>query len=490
MVRCHPFFLLLVISLSFNYQTQAASGITPQLRAAYSEIVKLKLDSGRRLVQKELQQNPGNLAALLVANYPDFLELVISQDETKYKSLIGAQQNRLEQIEGSPEKSPYKLYGQAEIKIQLAACQFFFDDEIKAAWNIRQAFLLLEQNQKKYPDFYPNRKSLGILQFAIGSIPDSYKWILSLLGMKANVKTGINNLKLATENDHPFQTEAALLYYYLLDMLHQESEAPMQYFVRLAGKNPDNLFFQFMAVSVLQKRKKCDTALSFFQKCPTGKAYLPVIFMHHMAADMLLFKGDYEQSLRENQYFLNHYRGKHYVKDAYYKMYLAAWLDGQATLGKTYLPEIGRKGTDFVEEDQIALKYYRQPTPINSSIMKARLHTDGGYYEAAGRALNNLKISQLNNSKDKIEYYYRLARLYHGQYKLDSARKFYLKTMAESGNLPYYFAPNAALQLGYLAMAEKDKKEAKKYFQKALAYPKHEYKRSIDSKAKVALGNL
>jgi hypothetical protein len=49
---------------------------------------------------------------------------------------------------------------------------------------------------------------------------------------------------------------------------------------------------------------------------------------------------------------------------------------------------------------------------------------------------------------------------------------------------------DAALQLGYMALGKKNVAQARYYFKKALAYPQHDYKRSIDSKAKVALGAL
>src|SRR5690606_12598596 len=93
-------------------------------------------------------------------------------------------------------------------------------------------------------------------------------------------------------------------------------------------------------------------------------------------------------------------------------------------------------------------------------------------------------------TKDKLELYYRKARIYQGLGQEDSAIVFYKQTINFSGTLPYYFAPNAALQLGYLALDRNDKTAAKSYFKKALSYPKHEYKNSIDSKAKIALSTL
>nr|HPI81275.1 hypothetical protein [Cyclobacteriaceae bacterium] len=54
----------------------------------------------------------------------------------------------------------------------------------------------------------------------------------------------------------------------------------------------------------------------------------------------------------------------------------------------------------------------------------------------------------------------------------------------------WYFAPNAALQLGYIARADHNLAEARRYFELALDYRDHPYKNSIDSKARSALDRL
>jgi hypothetical protein len=59
-----------------------------------------------------------------------------------------------------------------------------------------------------------------------------------------------------------------------------------------------------------------------------------------------------------------------------------------------------------------------------------------------------------------------------------------------AGDHNWYFAPNACLQIGYILQASNKDAEAKSYFQLALKYKRHEYKNSIDSKAKSALEQL
>ena len=72
----------------------------------------------------------------------------------------------------------------------------------------------------------------------------------------------------------------------------------------------------------------------------------------------------------------------------------------------------------------------------------------------------------------------------------EEARENYLKAISMTGDEEWYFAPNACLQLGYMLAAQGQTAEARRYFEQALSYKKHEYKNSIDSKARSALAQL
>jgi hypothetical protein len=52
------------------------------------------------------------------------------------------------------------------------------------------------------------------------------------------------------------------------------------------------------------------------------------------------------------------------------------------------------------------------------------------------------------------------------------------------------FGASSALQLGYILMEKRNNKNASFYFKKAMSYKKHEYKNSIDNKARAALTEL
>ena len=123
-------------------------------------------------------------------------------------------------------------------------------------------------------------------------------------------------------------------------------------------------------------------------------------------------------------------------------------------------------------------------------LTKARYATDGGYYDQARTILESILPAELPTLRDQVEFQYRMARLEHKTRRLSDAKVYYRKTIELNAAEVWYYAPNACLQLGYIALEENDAAAAQEYFRRALSYKKHEYKNSIDTKAKSALAQM
>ena len=230
--------------------------------------------------------------------------------------------------------------------------------------------------------------------------------------------------------------------------------------------------------------------MAAYRARPTGPGYLPLPYLHHMAADLLLYQGQYAASQRTNEQFLQEYQGPHYRKDAYFKLYLAAWLNADAPAAAQYRRRIGSGGSTVLEEDTYAQRFFDDKQPLNARLTRARLQIDGGYYREALTTLDGFRTTAATPLRDRLEEPYRRARALHLLGRPDSARPFYARTIALGGTAPYYFAPQSALQLGYLAQVAGQPALARQYFRQALSYPRHEYKNSTDTKAKLALKEL
>ncbi len=472
--------------------TEASAGqLTAASRRAYAEVMKLRLGPARELLRTELAATPTAPSPLLVANCADFAELIITQDAGRYTALTNAQEARLSALGRAPA-SAMRDYARAEITLHLGLSQLLFRHLVAGGFHLRSGFHQMQAVVKRYPSFAPARKTLGICQFAVGSLPEGYRWLLTLLGLSADVGVGLKNLTLAASQPNDFQTESQIYLTLIRESYYKKPEEALRLVERLHTQHLDNLLYSYLLMSVQKRQRHGEAALAAYRSRPTGPEYLPVAYLHHMAADLLLYKGDYANSERENLIFLRENKGQHYRKDTAFKLYLAAWLSGQpaATLAR-YREQINQPGPTDVEEDNYAQHYYHQAQALHPILTRARLQIDGGYHRAALATLRNFQATSATLLRDRIEEPYRRARAYQGLGVLDSAKLAYERTLAVSGDAaPYYFAPQAALQLGYMAQESKNPALARSYFQKALRYPWHEYKNSTDAKANLALREL
>ena len=467
-----------------NQQLQTA--LSPTCRRAYAEVLKFRLTAARQLLRNETGPD-----ALLVADCADFVELLVSQDASRYPVTVVAQEARLAQLNQLPN-SILRDYARAEIRLHLGANQLVFNHEIVGGLNLRQAFHQMQAVTKRYPSFLPARKTLGLCQFAVGALPEGYHWLLTLLGLSGNVETGLQNLGLAASQPHDFQTESRLYLALIREGYYKQPTEALRLVEQLQNQQPDNLLFSYLCVSLNKRQHHADAALAAYRARPTGPGYLPIAYLDHMVADLLLYQGDYAASERRNLAFLATYRGRHYRKDAAFKLYLAAWLGGQP-VGQTarYRQQINEVGPTDIEEDNYAQHFYHDALPLNPGLTRARLQIDGGYCRPALATLRLSRLLPTAPLRDRIEEPYRRARAYQGLARPDSARLAFERTLAVSGpSAPYYFAPQAALELGYDAQANGQKMLARNYFERCLRYPWHEYKNSTDAKANLALRGL
>jgi hypothetical protein len=88
---------VLIYYLLFIVHCKAADfDFTPNLQKAYSEVFKLKIQSGRELLLKENQKNPFRI---YVEDFADMTELINSENEMQFEKWISKEDKRLELIE-------------------------------------------------------------------------------------------------------------------------------------------------------------------------------------------------------------------------------------------------------------------------------------------------------------------------------------------------------------------------------------------------------
>ncbi len=471
----------------FSFVLIAASGQQWQFDGAALKAYDLALNL-QTTEALELVPNPQTPQEHYVASLAQALELLITEDGEKFIEYETQFQRRLERkIKAS---SPEEFFLQAEIHLHWMFVYLKFGHEFDAALNLRQSYHVVQDCKKAFPKFIAIKKTSGLLDLIIGSVPEKYEWILGLLGMEGSVEFGLQELESVELGDSHLGFEAELLHALVQGFVLQKTELGYSEITNVLRHHPDNRLALFIGASLAMKNSKGNEALTMLTKLTTSTKGLPIYYANYLMGEVYLQRSDYLNSITAYHWFINHNKGQNYLKDANYKIGLCYLLNGNTNDARVTFKHAKNIGKESTEADRYAAKNLAEREMPHVKLIKARYHTDGGYYEEAEQILGSITPNEIPTQHDKVEFFYRKARLLHKTNQISAAKLFYKQTIDLNANEAWYFAPNAYLQLGYIAVNEADDSMAKTYFEKALSYKNHEYKNSIDSKAKSALAQL
>jgi tetratricopeptide (TPR) repeat protein len=480
-------FVCLFLLMGFPSRADNVWTFDAELQKIHQLVLNLQTDQAYKLLDKV---KADQFHTMYVRSICETLDVLITEDEEKFQKVESNFRERLKYLSGLTPSAD-ALFLQAELNLQRGFNYMNLGQEFNAVWAIKSAYNLTQECLKKYPDFIPIKKTSGVIEVMIGSVPDKFHFFMSLLGMKGSVVTGQAQLQQLRESQSSLNVEANILYFTIKGLINQQIEESAKGFTDMLKDQPDNKLALFLAVNMLMKNSQSEEALKLIHTLDENPQGLPVYYIEYLRGEILLEKGDYVNSVASYQKFIVNYRNQNFKKDSYYKIGLAYYLQGKQDLAKTNFEKAKVTGREVAEPDHHADAQLKEGLFPNAKILKVRLYTDGGYYKEARELFQSITPADLKTKKDEVEYYYRKARLAHKTSDIAAAKIFYKQTIDMSGeNSQWYFAPNSALQLGYIAQSSHDYPAAKKYFELALTYKKHEYKNSIDGKAKSALERL
>jgi tetratricopeptide (TPR) repeat protein len=482
LLACFFFTSLLAGAQEKNWRFDA------ELEAIYKLAINLQTDQALSLLTK-INDKERELYKIYLQSLCETIEVLISEDIIKYGLLEKNFKARLKHLESGPE-SAETLFLRAELMLQKGFNLINLGQELNAVFAIKQAYGLTQECLKKYPSFIPIKKTSGVIQVMVGSVPDKFHWFISLLGMKGSVRTGQRQLDELRNSPVSLQLEAGILYYTIKGLINQQIDEASKGFSEKLKTDPNNRLIMFLAVNMMMKNSQSEEAYQLIQNLDHHNSGLTLPYMEYLRGEILLQKNRYDEAIVAYQKFIKIYRADSFKKDAHLKISLCYFLGGKMPLAKTYWDKAKQTGKAQADPDVYADAMLADAPFPNEKILKARFYTDGGYYKEAKAMLQSISPHDLRNYKEQVEYYYRKARLAHKTHDISAAKLFYMQSIDMTGDKPWYFGANSALQLGFIHQESGDFKNARMYFEEALAFKKHEYKNSIDSKAKSALEQL
>ncbi|WP_143305026.1 tetratricopeptide repeat protein [Chitinophaga vietnamensis] len=486
------FVLLLSVGLTVSAQ-QKVYDFNSRCEQAYEAIMQLRLNTGKSLLEAEKKEHPDNLVPYFLDNYADFFPLFFNEDAGAYASKRGMRSFRLDKMaEGSPD-SPYYLYTQAAIKFQWALIKVKFNEKWDATWEIRKAYMTLKENQRRFPDFMPNKLLLGTMQTVFGTIPEGYKWITNILGLKGSIKQGMDNVNAFVESNAPeaklFREESYYYYCYLMLFIVNKPEDTWQFLQRKQLDTKNNYLFALMVANLALNNQKAALGLKVLTERNDTAAYADIQYYNYVMGLLKLTRLDSDAHVYLER-FLNNFKGKFYVKECLQRLSWYYYLEGNQATANKYREMIFNRGGTETDADKQALKEAQSGKWPNQLLLKVRLLSDGGYFNDALKLLLTKKAADFSGMEEKLEYAYRLGRIYDETGQDDKAITMYDVTIKVGANRPEYYAARAALQMGYIYEKRNEKAKAAQCYQQCLEMKGHDYKNSLDQRAKAGLQRI
>ncbi len=452
---------------------------------AYASISQLKIKEGEEFLKNEKIKNPTNALPILIQSYEDYYSLVLNDNPDEYKRLKNNKTTRLRNFEKSNKKSPYYLFSKAVVYLQWAMIEIKYEDNFEAATDFRKAFLLLKENKKAFPDFFYNDIFLGAQESIIGTIPDGYKWITTILGLKGNTKSGLLKLEKATEKCLTlFKTDGQFFYIYLKNYLENESDEALQLIKKWNLDVKENHLFAFMASNLYLNNYNAEKAEKIILQKNSSSGYMTVPMFDYELGCAKLFQLETSVARKYLLEYVNTSKSLFYKKDALLKIAYSYYLENNVTQATLFKNKILKLGNKISDADKQAEKFSKNGTFSPIELLKARLLSDGGEHKNALKIMEKIDEKIYSKPDEILEYNYRYARIYTELRNFDLAKKYYQITINLPNPSNEYFPYRALLQLGYIAEAEKNNTLALNYFNQVLDSPKHEYKNSFDQRAK------
>lgn len=92
----------------------------------------------------------------------------------------------------------------------------------------------------------------GMFYYMVGSIPAGMRWATNMIGIRADIEDGFNELKQAAESESYVRNDAKMMLMYLYSKEERYEEA-LNYALMLTDALPDNVIFLFKKAEIYEK---------------------------------------------------------------------------------------------------------------------------------------------------------------------------------------------------------------------------------------------
>lgn len=477
--------LFIVLLPSIGYSKFILSN---NIKQAQELLYQFRLPEARILIQKEIKDNPINSYAHYLEHTLIFMYCIGRESEDEFDGYEERLNELLELVESDKEiESPWYRLCIGEMRLFQSALYAKYEHNWTAGRRAYSGMKDIQLGYDQHPEFVPYQSIVGLLEVAVGSVPDNYKFLTSWLGMSGTIESGFAKMRYAAspENVKDFEflkVKHYFFYAFALEHLKPEESILTSEFPGMNNEKSELLLF--VDAKVYISRGKIDAAIQLLQSNLKGGRYNDMPYLYFLLGKYKVARRDSDGADILLQY-LNVYKGSQYIKSAYKLLWQDALLRKQPDLAKLFHQKILTEGNDKSGADREAL--FSATYPIHLNLVKANLQFDAGKFPEALVTLNGTR-ELITSRIEKIELNYRYGRVLQGQKRLALALKYFNLAVQYTEGDPTTFAlANSWLQKGVISEDLGDYKGALTAYKKALQLKGYAYYEGIQQRSKAGV---
>lgn len=463
--------------------------ISPQVVETYKLGIALKLEDMNKSLSSLKASDPNNSFIHLLSNYQTVIKLLVDEDYTEYRVRLSKREQLIDNMKLSCESTPWYNWALAEVYLQWSLIRLRYQDNIKAANDLRKSKKYLDRCRDNYPDFYISQKTLSIIEGLAAAVPEQYKWLANIAGIKGNKRSAVNRLKklkktLAYSKNFDFLIPEVSFYILFIernlntDVANPKHQEFSNYRSGLLG---------FADIWILSKANNADEVIKRVERLKRDINGLSFCYLDYLNAEAKL--NQLKNPKSEFQKFITCTKGKAFIKSAYRKMAWYSLIQDDTAGYFKHVKQVVENGSTYLDDDKQAEEEAIQFDLPNRNLIAARLLFDGGNFQSSLQRLESISESTLS-IVEQIEKDYREGRALQKLERLNLAQEKFRKTIKKGMDLKEYYASSAAFQFALIKKNIGQIDSARYFLNMIQQFPPHAYSESFSLKAASLLSEL
>lgn len=472
----------------FALSTAKASYIlNDNVKEAYLHIYNLHLKEADSLIHLEARANPKNDFIAYLRFNLEFTKIFISEDESVYLEFEKPMNSYINRIKSSNENSPWRGTCLSEMYMLRSALKLKFGRNVKSGFDGVKAYNFAEQTKEDHADFKPCWLNWGLINVAVGSVPDSYKGIVSALGFDGDIEIGMDFIEEGwkdsqLDGNEFLSPKSTLIYGYTSLQLNQNRMSSLQD-LNLKEDYRNNNLLVYLESKFLQNKRDNTALIELLEQRDKSDAVYPIYYLYFVEGkaktSALLDRADVPFN-----FYLKHYKGNNFIKSTHFRLAAYFYLKGDSVKSDFHKKQILTEGNLFTGADKMAEEMASRD--FNYTLLLGQAHFDNGLYNSALEVLTRTSDYCITNT-DSVEMYYRLGRVYEAQGKDLDAIGSFKKAIETSDGCSTYFSANSAMQLALILERKEMYASARYYLKLTLAFKDYPFQDGIQQQAKAVI---